>query len=163
MKIINLITILAILFLLESCNQVQNKDDGSKNMITQKKEIQIILDSITVKYWKNTEANEYRFLYSKGILEINSEYLGFQKKIQDKDIKDKFLVYINNLYVEKHPIILTKKAEPIPVSDYSEIEAIGFVDRKKLFDKKTTLYSNIEFSPQFMELYKFLDSLVTGK
>ncbi len=157
------LSIITALLFLSSCNQPARNEKLSSNDIEISQEIQVKMDSIIVKYWKNTEANEYRFYYTKGLLHISSEYFGFKKKIEDEYIKNRFLTYVNDLYVSKKPIVLSQENEPAPVSEYSTITAIGYFEEKKVFEEETTLYSNLEFNPKFLEFYEFLDSLVSNK
>jgi len=158
-----ILSIITTLFFITSCNQPARNEKLSSSDIEISQEIQVKMDSVIVKYWKNTEANEFRFYYTKGLLHISSEYFGFEKKIEDEHIKNRFLTYVNDLYVSKKPIVLSKKNEPAPTSDYSIITAIGYFKEKKVFEKKTTLYSNLEFNTKFLEFYEFLDSLVKQK
>ncbi len=161
------LTLITALFFLNFCNQtVNNENIGtnysklSSNVVEVSREVQIELDSIIVKYWKSSEANEYQYFYKKGKLNIRSEYFGFEKNIEDENIKNKFLTYVNDLYMNNVPIVLSKKNELSYVSSFSAITTIGYVDGSKIFDKKNTFYSNLEFNPKFLEFYNFLDSLV---
>ncbi len=158
-----ILSIITALFFLNSCNQPANNEKVNSSKMDVNQEIQVKMDSIIIKYWKNTEANEYRFYYTNGQLHISSEYFDFEKKIEDDRIKSEFLNYVNDFYVGKKPIILSERKEPTPVSDYSVIEAVGYLEEKKTFEEKTILYSNIEFNPKFLEFFKFLDSLVKKK
>ena len=116
-----------------------------------------------MKYWKSTEANEYVFYYSDEILQIKSEYFGFENNIEDEHVKREFLNFLNSLYIGENTIVLSIRKEPSPVSDYPIIEAMGYLEGKKVFEEKNTLYSNIEFNPKFLEFYEFLDGLVNEK
>lgn len=159
-KEMGVLSIITALFFLSSCNQSARNEKLSSNDVEINKEIQVEMDSIIIKYWKNTEANEYRFYYTKGLLHISSEYFSLNKNIEDEHVKNRFLTYVNDLYISKKPLILSQKKEPAPVSEYSTITAIGYLKKKKAFEEKTTLYSNIEFTPKFLEFYEFLDNLV---
>ncbi len=81
--------------------------------------------------------------------------------IHSLDKKNKFINYINRFYIEKSDsIVLSERSEPAPVTDYPFIRVKGFKGEKEVLNKDVTLYSNIEFHPQFIEFYEFLDSLV---
>ncbi len=161
-RFMNTLLIIALSFTI-SCNQSTSKEKTSLNMVESEQGIQSKIDSIVVKYWKSTEANEYVFYYSDEALQIKSKYFGINKSIGDKHIKQKFLNFVNGLYIEENTIVLSKKVEPAPVSDYPIIEAVGFLGNRKIFKEETILYSNIEFNPKFLEFYEFLDSLVKDK
>ena len=158
-----LISIITVFLFLGSCNQSSN-EQNSKPIEAEKIEIkqnkQFNIDSVFVHYWKSTEANEYYFRYTTGILKIKSEYFSFERKIENKGIYEQFLKFIDDLYVNNEPIIFSRKEEPSLVSDYPIIEVVGFLKGKQIFQEKTTLYSNIEFNPKFLEFYEFLDNLV---
>lgn len=162
-KTLKLVSIVTVLFVIGSCCQPLSKKNRNSNVTKKFERIhdrQFKIDSVIVNYWKSTEANMYQFHYTKGILRINSEYFSFENKIDDKQIYEPFLVFINDLYINNEPIVLTRKEEPSPVSDYDEIEVVGFLNEQKLFENKTILYSNIEFNPIFLEFHKFLDNLI---
>lgn len=121
-------------------------------------------DSIVVKYWKNTEANEYYFKCSSNTIEITSQYFAYRRNVSSKEIVNRFLTYINQFYINKtQPIILSKSIEPSPITDYPVINVLGFKDGKEIVAKEITLYSNIKFNPKFIEFYKFLDELITDE
>lgn len=159
-RVMEILSIISAFLLLSSCNQTIRSEKLSSDSVEKRQKNDIQMDSVIVKYWKNTEANEYQFIYKEGVLHISSEYFDFKKTIEDKHINNEFLTYINALYVSNKPIVLSKKNEPVPVSEYSAITAIGYFEEKKIFEEKTTLYGNLDFNPKFLEFYEFLDSLV---
>ncbi|WP_310103379.1 hypothetical protein [Algoriphagus sp. 4150] len=158
----NILTITAMLYFLSSCDQPSSSSKAAHSSIVEmKQEIQIKVDSIVVNYWKNTEANEYHFSYTKEKIEIRSAYFNFEKNVNEVRITQQFLRFINQFYIDKtEKIILSKEEEPAPVSDYPVISVLGYLNGKKIIEEKTNIYSNIKFNPQFLEFYEFLDSLI---
>lgn len=159
-RAMNILSIIMMLFCTISCNQSADNGKASLNRIEVEPRDPSKIDSVILKYWKSTEANTYIFRCSNEVLQIKSEYFGFEKNIRAKHIKEEFFNYVNDLYFGKEPIILSTKKEPSPVTDYPTIEAIGYLKDKKIFEEKTTLYMNKEFNPKFLKFYIFLDSLV---
>lgn len=134
-------------------------------MIEFKKEDQSKIDSVIVEYWKSTEANEYTFYYSDEILQISSGYFDFEKRIEDKHIRQEFKKYVNQFYIDKeNKIILSRtKRDYIVSTDYPYIRVIGYKDKKEVFTVNTQIGEeeyDVEYHPQFIEFYEFLDSLV---
>ena len=164
-KTMNLLTFLMTIFLLNSCDQAQEEKPlliENNNMVTNDKNKYFSLDSVYIEYWKSTQANEYYFQYSDNIIQINSQYSSFYKKISKETIVSEFLNYINQFYIEKFDsIVLLKRSEPAIVTDYPSIRVKVFKGEKEVLNKDITLYSNIEFHPKFIEFYEFLDGLVT--
>ncbi len=159
--IMGILSIITALFLLSSCNHFTKNEKLNANGIEINQEIE--MDSVVVKYWEHTEANEYRYYCTKGLLYISSEHFGFEKKIEDEFVTSGFLTHVNDFYIDKKPIVLSEKNEPAPVSDYSTITVIGYFKGKKVFEEKTTLYSTLGFNPKFLDFYELLDSLVKQK
>lgn len=162
-RVMGILSIISTFLLFSSCNQTIKSEKLSSNSVEEIQKNDIQMDSIIVKYWKNTEANEYHFFYKEGVLHISSVYFDLKRTIEDKHINNEFLTYINVLYVSKKPIVLSQKNEPVPITEYSTITAIGYFEEKKVFEEKTTLYSNLEFSTKFLEFYEFLDNLIKQK
>lgn len=158
----NILTMAAMLYFFSSCDQPSSNSKAAHSSIVEmKQEIQIKADSIIVNYWKSTEANEYHFSYTKEKIEIRSAYFNFEKSINEVRITQQFLRFINQFYIDKtEKIILSKEEEPAPVSDYPIISVLGYLNGKKIIEEKTKIYSNVEFNPQFLEFYEFLDNLI---
>lgn len=152
----NFMTILImtlVLTLYSSCTQQPSRSEElQQNIAKVKQEVQAKADSIVLNYWESTEANEYHFFYTKDKVEINSIYFNFEKSVNDEFTTSQFSSYINQFYLDKtEKIILSKKEEPAPVSDYPVIAIVGYLKGKRVIEEKTTLYSNVEFNPKFIE------------
>ncbi len=95
------------------------------------------------------------------------EWINFHNKKERINLTsnqlNELIDFVDLFYLKKQSIVISEKEEPSPASDYPIIEAIGYMKGKKAFDKKTTLYSNIDFNPKFLEFYEFLDGLVKEK
>lgn len=166
-RIMNTLLVIALFFTV-SCNQSTSKEKTSLNRIELKQENQSKIDSVIVKYWKNTEANEYVFQYLDDVLQIKSEYFDFEKTINNKQINQIFLKYVNQFYIDKKDkIILSKtKRDHIESTDYSKIQVVGYQGYKEVFNKRTQIGNeeyDIEFHPKFLEFYEFLDTLIKQK
>jgi hypothetical protein len=164
----DLLSIIMVLFFTISCNQAVNKEKTPLNMVELKQEDQSKIDSVVVKYWKSTEANEYSFYYSDEILQIRSEYFGFKKSIEDKQIIQAFLKYVNQFYIDKEKeIVLNRtKRSYLESTDYPYINAIGYKNNKEVFNVNTQIGEeeyDVEYHPKFLEFYEFLDSLTKEK
>lgn len=167
-RIMNILSLIMFLFFTISCNQSTNQEKTNLNMTEFKKEDQSKIDSIIVKYWKSTEANEYMFYYSDEILHISSEYFDFKKRIEDKHIRQEFKKYVNQFYIDKeNNIILNRtKRDYIESTDYPYIKVVGYQNKKEVFNVTTQIGDeeyDIEYHPEFIEFYKFLDGLVKEK
>ena len=137
-------------------------------MIEFKKEYQSKIDSVIVKYWKSEEANEYMFYYSDGILKISSEYFNFKKRIEDKIIRQEFKKYIDQFYIDKENKIILKRTKRgyLKSIDYPYIKVIGYQNKKEVFNVTTQIGEeeyDVEYHPNFLEFYEFLDGLTTEK
>ncbi len=151
---------------LGTCDQQSCSTTAHSNIVEIKREgqtnkPQIKADSILVYYWEIYVGNEYYFSYSNERIDIRGTYFNFKKEIHDVSVIHEFLRYINLFYIDKTEIIiLSKKEEPAPISDYPEISVKCYLEGKKIIDNKTILYSDLEFNPKFLAFYNFLDSLV---
>lgn len=127
--------------------------------------MQIKLDSITVKYWKNTEANEYHFQYLDGQIQVSSQYFSNEKIITDTVVINKLLRYLDAFFmtrIEKVEFSRKRSSDPI-ITDYSSLKFEGFFNGKMVFDEIIQIGEeeyDVKFNPKFIEFYEYLDSLV---
>lgn len=162
----NILIISAMLYFLSSCDQPSSSSKAAHSSIVEmKQEIQIKADSIVVNYWKSTEANEYHFSYTKEKIEIRSAYFNVEKNINEARITQQFLRFINQFYIEKTEEIIQKRVKRnyLESTDYPRIEVIGYQGGKQMFKNRTQIGEeeyDIEYHPQFLEFYEFLDSLI---
>ena len=172
-KNMRLISIIAGLFFLVSCNQHSSKEN-IKSIETKKigfqKEIKFKskIDSVSVHYWKSTEANEYSYKYVDRELAIKGQYFGVNIKSSDTTTIDKFITFVNEFYIDKtEKIILEKiKRDYVVSSEYPSITVIGYKGGKELFREHTQIgYEeyDVKFNPKFLEFYEFLDDLIATK
>lgn len=110
--------------------------------------------------------NSFRISLSNS--EFNIVSAGGEKDIiyigSDK-YKNKLIKYINQFYIDKTNEIVNdvkSKQEQIE-TDYPFIRVVGEKEKAQIFQKDVTLKNNIEFTPDFIEFYKFLDSFVKEK
>jgi hypothetical protein len=167
-RIMNILSITMMLLFAISCNQFTNQEKTTLNMIEFKKEDQSKIDSVIVKYWKSTEANEYMFYYSDEMLQISSEYFDFKKRIEDKHISQEFKKYVNQFYIDKEKKIILKRTKRgyLESTDYPYIKVVGYQNKKEVFNVTTQIGEeeyDVEYHPEFIEFYKFLDGLVKEK
>ena len=161
-----IMSLILVAFLVSSCGQSLHNTDGNKNMVVVENQRPYIrVDSIVVCYWKNTNANEYIYNYSKGEILITSKYFSFEKHISDKGIMDDFLSYIDDFFISKSEKIeysKTKSSDPI-VTDYSSLKFDVFLKNKQIVKEYVQIGEeeyDIEYNPKFLEFYEFLDSLL---
>ena len=164
----DLLSIIIVLFFTISCNQPVNKEKTSLNMVELKQEDQSKIDSVVVKYWKSTEANEYLYYYSDEILQIRSEYFGFKKSVEDKQSIQAFLKYVNQFYIDKEKEIVLNRTKRgyLESTDYPYIKAMGYKNKEEVFNATTQIGEeeyDVEYHPKFLEFYEFLDNLVKVK
>lgn len=164
--IMNFLTMIAMLYLFGSCNQPSSSSETQhSNKEEMKQEIQIEADSIVVNYWKNTEANEYHFSYTKEKIEIRSAYFNFEKTVRDELIIQQFLNYIHQFYLEKSERIIQKriKRNYLESADYPYLQTVGYLKGKEVFKNRTQIGEeeyDVGYNPKFLEFYDFLDSLI---
>ena len=154
----NLGVIITIMFILNSCGQPQSVENKTNSM-------QIKLDSITVKYWKNTEANEYHFQYLDGQIQVSSQYFSNEKIITDTVVINKLLRYLDAFFMTRiEKVEFSRKRSPDPIiTDYSSLKFKGFFNGKMVFDEIIQIGEeeyDVKFNPKFIEFYEYLDSLV---
>jgi hypothetical protein len=167
----NLLTSLIAIFFLNSCNQVQEKSQSllkNEDIIVSDKNKSISLDSLSIKYWKSTEANEYYFKYSDNIIQISSQYFSLNKNVSKEATVSKFLNYIDVFFIAKIQVVevTRKRSEDSIVADYSVLTIQGYKDGKEIINRIIQIGEeeyNIEYNPKFIEFYEFLDGLVTEK
>lgn len=161
----NRIVLLSIIIFSISCGQVnENKNVFDKEKVSNsvsKANDMNKLDSILVTYWESTEANEYYFKCDKKTIDINSQYFAYSNNVTSQEVVSKFITCINLFYLDKTiPIILSKSTEPPIITDYPVISVQVYKEGKEILTDKIILYSNIRFSPKFLEFNNFLDSLI---
>lgn len=165
-----LISFLAICFL-NSCNQFKEKSQVSmsnKDTIISDEKRLVNLDSLSIKYWKATEANEYYFKYSNGVIQVSSQYSSLNKTVSKEITVKKFINYIDAFFIDKTQEIEFSKlkcSEPI-VTDYSVITIQGYRDRREIINQKIQIGEEsykIKFNPKFIEFIEFLEELTLQK
>lgn len=164
----NAISILSVFILIFSCGYSSPKATIDKrNQIQKEQHIELNIDSITVNYWKSTEANEYLYRYLDRVLEIKGRYFGVNMKILDTIVVNKFTTYINTFYIDKtEKIILEKKKQPMMITDYPSITVVGYKGGKQVFIEHTQIGDEnyaLKFNPNFLAFYEFLENLTTLK
>lgn len=166
----NIISILTGFILIFSCGHSPSKATAPFSIgkvIQERQQIEINIDSIVVKYWKSTEANEYSYRYNNKSLRIKGQYFGLNTKTSNPTTINKFINYINSFYIDKtERIILKKIKQPMMVTDYPIITVAGYKGGKQIFKEHTQIGSEdyeIKFNPKFLNFYKFLDHLTTLK
>ncbi len=159
--IMNIIVAVIMVFFFNSCNQV-NKSEAS---LVENQDNVFLLDSLLIKYWKSTEANEYYYIYSDSTIIINSQYFAVNKKLSEKIVINSFLNYINVLFINNTQNIIvrkTKTKETI-ITNYSVIKLKGYKNGDIIINQNIQIGEegfDIEYSPIFLEFYDFLDNLL---
>lgn len=165
-------TLIIILFIIILYNlelDIQN-NSFTKNAITNNEIIQ--LDS-TVKLSKNVQKVEitctsfgyyreraFRVLLTNSDI-IITDYFNDDNIVQIKTdtTRNKLIEFINCFYIDKdQDILISKKEEPAPITDYPYIGVTYSLTENKKKKSQTTLYSNINFNPVFLEFYKLLNT-----
>lgn len=91
--------------------------------------------------------------------EKDTNYIDYKRN------KRKSIRNINRFYIDKEAEIELKrtKRDYIESTDYPYIKVIGYRGGKEVFTTDTQIGEedyDVEYNPQFLEFYKFLDSLV---
>ncbi len=168
--------VITCIVLLISCNQVGegNKIKQSSLIIKQDGHVEnnkgkmVDLDSIIVKYWESTKANNYYFKYDGNTIIINSQYFSIGKKISSEKIIERFLGYIDVFFIAKSEMIeIERKVADDPIStDFSTISVEGYRNGNAVFKKGVKIGEEsyeIKYNPRFTEFIEFLDKLITEK
>ena len=135
----------------------EKRPEGLK-MDTLKGKLSNQLDSVTVEYWDNIDANTYVFKFSNDskIVCIGDQVFTDAKNINSTDIVNRFVDYVNKFYIDKEEeIIFAKRKEPTIITDYPSITGIGYKNGKEVFSKPIQIGDEsyeIEFNPIFIEI-----------
>lgn len=122
---------------------------------------EIVFDSVIVSYWNGTDSIYHNFCYKNDTLRIDDLFLDSNDTIQE-EYKDRFLSYVDELYVSEKNIILSEKDEPASETDFPLIKTTIYKGKGNVLETTVILRSNIEFSPKFLDFHSFLDNLAKG-
>jgi len=171
MKILNLLVYFLIFLFFYSCNQLtensQEANEIKDTMLSEETSL-VSLDSLTIRYWKATDANEYFFKYSNGDIQISSQYSSLNKTIARDITIRKFNSYIDTLFIYNNKEIelsRLKRKESI-VTDYSVITIKGYRDKQEIINQKIQIGEEnykVKFNPKFIEFVELLDELILEK
>jgi len=167
----NVLMFMVGMFFLNSCGQIEEKKqlfEGNKEMVVSDKIKPINLDSLSVKYWKSTEANEYWFKYSDNSIQISSQYFSLNRKILKESTISKFLNYIEVFFISKTQaveITRERRKESI-ITDYPVLTVKCYKSGKEIINRTIQIGEEefeIKYTPEFIEFYEFLDDLIATK
>lgn len=165
-----------------SCNQANNKSDdhiisGNKCSVNNNKEGQMQnwqsfkLDSVNIHVVFFTRPIlEATYTLQGHCININSISVDeeFSKEVCERKTVHKIERYISLFYISKEDnIVLNRtKRDYIESTDYPYIKVVGYQNKKEVFNVNTQIGDeeyDIEYHPDFIDFYEFLDSLVKEK
>ncbi len=177
-----LLLLLSLLFVFSACKEsrtgngnlseeqlVKKQQASSINNDTVKKKLSNNMDSVTIQYWNNINANTYKFtISSNGNIRVegNPSFLD-TKKISLSNSANQFIDYVNQFYIDKtQEIILDRKEKPTIVTNYPRIDVEGYRKGEEVFNESTKIGEEsyeIQFNSKFVEFYKFLEKITSQR
>ncbi len=165
-----LLCVLCFVILTGSCDNINNQEEMSYNVVTETKVDMISSDKskkyecIGIKYWNSYNAKVHKLKLEKGQLRIYCDVSEVEFVIDEKDKKNLLIRLVERFYIEKtDSIILAKyKSEDALISNYSSIEFKVRNKEELLVNERTQIGSDsyeIEYNPEFIKLYELIQQL----
>jgi hypothetical protein len=123
-------------------------------------------DTIIVEYWNGLNGKINRLRISEGNLKVYCNGTEVKTDVNDKNIQDKIILFIDQFYVKKtDSIVLERRASAdVLVSNYSSITVKVSNSKGNVVNRTIYLGSElykIEFHPDYLEFYDII-KLLTG-
>ncbi len=158
-----------IVFLFCSCGQAQKESVLTELSKIKSNNIKFKdCDRVVIRYWRSSDANDYGFEYSNGLVKISRNEKPIGRVENGDGIVSELAELINVIYFEQNYAIeigRDKLNGPI-ITDYSEINVLGFRKNSRLFKISTSIGEeeyNIKYSTQFKRLIKLLNDLLVDQ
>ena len=128
------------------------------------------IDSVIIEYWNSFYANTFIFNVSNDsdIRFKGEKIFKEEKTVNSLEKHNRLMNYINQFYIDKEDEIILKKTLRgyIESTDYPFIKVIGYRENKEVFNKNVQIGEEryeIEYHPEFIEFYEFLERLIEDR